>query len=193
MSNSNTKFSILRQRDGEFCRAEIELRERNGQQELSICGVSGMAVHEDEAREMALSHWVSFFEEMPEEIIGMNQRCGVDFGNAEDAAQFVVDMDGEFHGLDVVEHDGDTVLLGESFGQITSDLAAWFPELDGLFRWHLNGMQAGCFHQALQGRTFKTDPGHECPACGTKLGSAWNAWPLPASVVARVEALQLLS
>lgn len=195
MSNNTeiSRFQILRQRDGEFCEAQIELRVRNGVQELSICGTAGVVMHEDEAREQALEHWVSFFEECPEEIILMNRHWGTDFGNEEDAAQFVLDTDGEFHGLDVTDTDGDNVFVGHSFGQIREELAEWFPELQGLFRWHLNGMQAGCFHQALQGRTFETDPGHECPACGTKLGHAWNTWPLPASVVARVEALRDLA
>ena len=195
MSNNNeiSRFSILRERGGEWCKATIELLNRNGVLELSISGAAGLSMHEDEAREQAVAYWVSFFEEMPEEIISMNKRMGTDFGNAEDAAQFVLDTDGEFHGLDVEDTNGDIVLMGHSWGQITDDLAEWFPELRGLFRWHLNGMQAGCFHQALQGRTFKTDPGHECPACGTKLGNAWNVWPLPASVVARVEALRALA
>lgn len=187
------KFSILRQRDGDFCRAEIELRERDGGQELSICGTAGVIMTEDSAREQALEYWVSFFEEMPEEIIGMNQRMGTDFGNAEDAAQYVLDTDGEFHGLDVTDTDGDNVLISHSCGQITEELAEWFPELAGLFNWHLNGMKAGCVHQHLQGRTYKTDPGHECPACGTVLGAAWYQWKLPASVVARVEALRNIS
>jgi len=196
LNNTNNKvsrFSILRERDGEWCKATIELRNRNGVEELSITGAAGHVITEEQAEEQALEYWVSFFEECPEEIIGMNQRMGTDFGNAEDAAQFVLDTDGSTHGLDVEEWEDGKCYVGHSWGQITDELSEWFPELDSLLVWHLNGMKAGCVHQHLQGRTYKTDPGHECPSCGTVLGHAWYTWPLPSRVLARVEELRALA
>jgi hypothetical protein len=196
LNNTNTesfKFSITRTRGGDFCKAEIELRDRNGTPELSICGVAGVVMSKREARKEALAYWVSFFEECPEEMVSMNQRCGRRFTSPNGAARFVLEEDGEFHGLDITAEGRDRVFLGQSFGQIREDLAEWFPELQSLFVWHLNGMKAGCVHQALQGRTFATDPGHECPSCGTVLGHAWYTWALPAGVLARVEALKALA
>jgi len=191
--NTVSRFSLLRSRDGEWCKVTIELRTRNGVQELSITGAAGVVMTERQARAEALEYWVSFFEECPEEIYSMNKRFGRQFRTARGAAKFVIDCDGEYHGLDVVEEEDGNVFVSHSCGQIRAELAEWFPEIGGLYRWHLNGMQAGCFHQALQGRTYKTDPGHECPACGTKLGHSWNAWPLPPRVLAKVEALRALA
>lgn len=193
--DTRTRFSILRTRDGEWCQATIELRERNGGQELSITGAAGVVVTEREARRQALEYWESYFHESPEEIYTMNKRFDRRFSSAHGAAKFVLQCDGEFHGLDVeLEEDG-RVWIGHSWGQIRDELSEWFPELDSLFRWHLNGMHAGCIHQHMKGQTFETHPGIICRniTCGVKLGSAWYHWPLPARVLAEVETLSALA
>jgi hypothetical protein len=185
-------ITITRENGGRYCTAKIELRDRNGVTELSITGEAGRVVTERKARSEALAYWVSFFEDDWNAIKEMNERCGTRFRSPRSAAKFVLDTDGDFHGLDVEISDG-RAYVGECFGHIREELAEWFPELVPLLPWHLNGTKAKCVHQALQGRTYQTDPGHVCPACGTKLGHAWYTWKLPARVLARVEALRALS
>jgi len=185
------KFSKIRERGSQWCKVEIELRNRNGKGlELSICGATGSVLSKREAKSEARAYWESFFEECPEEIKAMNERCGTRFRSPRSAATYVLQCDGPYHGLDVERIEGNTVYIGESFGQIRSEIAEFFPELAPLLVWHLNGMQAGCVHQRLQGRTYQTDPGHECAACGTKLGHAWYHWPLPGRVIEQIQAFK---
>jgi hypothetical protein len=142
------KRKITRVDGKEFCTIEIELRERDERgMELSICGVHGHIMSDDDAQEQALEYWASFFEENPDERRAMNERFGTEFTNAEDAAQFVLDSDGQYHGLDVMQEDDGDVFVGTSFGQIREELERFFPEATPYFKWHLNGMNAGCEHQ----------------------------------------------
>ena len=138
---------VLRKRDGRFCQLEIKLKDGR----LSICGTEGRIERRAAAKKQALEHWRSFFDDEPAAIQEMNERCGTRFTSSAGAARYVVQQDGEFHGLDVLREDGNEVLCAESGGQIREEIADWFPEARPLLPWHLNDMKAGCEHQEALG------------------------------------------
>jgi len=147
----NMERSITRTRNKRYCKATIRLTYNgDGVQRLSITGEMGRIVSKAAARKDAKQYWVSFFEDSPEEIFAMNERCGTRFSSASGAAKYVLDMDGEYHGLDAEEVDG-KVYVGDSFGCIHNDIAEWFPELVPLIRWHLNDMNSTCECQDRHG------------------------------------------
>lgn len=114
----------------------------------------------------------------------MSDKFGRLFKTSKSAARFVIQVDGEFHGLDVhAIGKGGKVYLTQSCGQIRDILANWFPEVVPYFKWHLNNMRAECEHQEARGETYTTHPDARCPDCGYKLGSAWKARKLPDEVV----------
>jgi hypothetical protein len=173
----------FREKDGRWC--EMTVRLENGR--LSVTGSEGTIVTAKEARKMAIEYWESFFEDRNE--LG---RMALEYGKrtARSAAKYVVQIDGEYHGLDVHMKDGNKVYLTESCGQIRETLEEWFPETyPKLAPWHLNDMHAECAHQQARGETYKTHPGAECPDCGYKLGSAWTRRELPAEITQLVAAL----
>jgi hypothetical protein len=142
------KRKITRVDGEEFCTLEIELRDRNDKGlELAMTGVHGYIMSEEDAQEQALEYWASFFEKNPDERRAINERFGTEFMNPEDAAQFVLDSDGQYHGLNVVKEEDGQVFVGTSFGQIRNKLENFFPEATPYFKWHLNGMNTGCEHQ----------------------------------------------
>lgn len=170
----------LRTKGGRWCEVEVTLKDGR----LSICGSEGRIMRPAAARREALAYWTSFFEDQPEEMVEMNRRLGKRFTSARGAAKFVIETDGEFHGLDVHYEDGDEVLVTESCGQIRETIAEWFPEVAPYLRYHLNDMHSECEHQEARGESWTTHPGAVCPDCGYKLGSAWQRRELPAEVVA---------
>lgn len=137
---------ILRTQGKRFCEVEINLEDGR----LSVYGTEGRIVRRTAARKEALAYWVSYFEDNPEEIIRLGRRT------ARGAAKYVLDTDGEYHGLDVHSErwasDGrnKNVFLVESCGQITDTIREFFPELAPLLKWHLNDMRAGCAHQEAE-------------------------------------------
>lgn len=165
--------------------AEATLTIKDGR--LSITGAEGSVTTVRAARKMAIEYWESYLDESPEEMVRMLK----DYGKrtARTAAKYIVETDGEFHGLDVHKVDGARVYLTESCGQIVDTLREWFPELIPALPWHLNDMHAECEHQEARGETYKTHPGAECPDCGYQLGSAWTKRDLPAEIVALVGSL----
>lgn len=164
---------------------EVTVRLHDGR--LSITGAAGESVTPRQARKMALEYWTSFFEESPNERHAMNDRFNRNFRSAASAARFVIESDGEYHGLDVhCERDG-KVLLTHICGQIRDDIAASFPEVVPYFKWHLNDMRSECQHQEARGETYTTHPGATCPDCGHRLGSAWLKRELPVDVIAWAE------
>lgn len=174
----------MRERKGdhgqrEFCEIQVRLHEGR----FSICGTAGVIVKHRDAKRQALEYWTSFFEDEPSEIYAMNERFSRQFRTAKGAAKFVLETDGELHGVDVVQEDGNDVYIGHSFGQIRDEIAEFFPEVTPFFRWHLNDMNAGCVHQDARGETYTDNPGAECLECGCKLGHAWNKRELPPEVV----------
>jgi len=178
------KRTETRVKNGEFCRLEIELREHNGLQTLSICGTAGVVLSDRDAKREALAFWEGYFEEEPYQVGDLNERFGRRFRSPASAARFVLDCDGQYHGLDVVDvEDTDAVYVAHSCGQIREELARFFPEAVPFFRFHLNNMRAECVHQEARGESYKTHPGAECLECGHKLGHSWDQRKLPQAVI----------
>jgi hypothetical protein len=183
--DANMKRTELRERnDGTWCELQVELQELPNGLRLSICGSAGVIVKQREARKMALEHWESFFDDSPSERHAMNDKFCKNFRTSKSAARFVIQSDGEYHGLDVHREDGSKVYLLHSCGQITEELKEWFPEVEPYLKWHLNDMRSECEHQASRGETWGTRPSAKCPDCGYVLGSAWKRRGLPADVIA---------
>jgi len=180
------KREITRTKGDRFCTLEVELEDGR----LSICGTEGRIERRATAKRQALDYWTSYFEENPGEIIAMGQRFGRQFRTAKGAARFVLETDGELHGIDVVgPSDGATIRVVESGGQIVETLSEFFPEVVPFLPYHLNDLHAECEHQEARGETYKTHPSAVCPDCGYKLGSAWLRRELPVDVVAWAEGL----
>lgn len=180
-----TAKTVTREKGSRWCRLEVLLEDGR----LSICGSEGSIVTEPKARAQARRYWESFFEENPSEIFAMNEKCGARFSSAKGAAKFVLESDGEFHGLDISHQFEGRVYLTESAGQIVESLRQWFPEVVPYLKWHLNDMKAECVHQEARGETWILNPSAVCPDCGYKLGSAWLKRELPPEVIAWVETL----
>lgn len=171
---------IIRTQGKRFC--EVEIRLEDGR--LSVCGTEGRIVRRGAAHKEALNYWMNYFEENPSEIIRLGRRT------ATGAAKHVLDVDGEYHGLDV--HYTSTmrpyeVFLVESCGQIVDTIREFFPELAPLLKWHLNDMHAECEHQEARGETWTSHPSARCPDCGYILGSAWLKRELPPEIIRLVE------
>jgi hypothetical protein len=179
----NMERTLIRTKSKRYCKAFIRLTDQpGGHQRLSITGETGRIVSKAAARKEAKQYWISFFEDSPEEIFAMNERCGTRFSSASGAAKYVLDMDGEYHGLDAEEVDGKMYLL-ESCGRVHDDIAEWFPEAVPLIEFHLNDMQSCCEHQRLRGETYSSNPKAICPDCQYKIGSAWLVRELPPEIV----------
>jgi hypothetical protein len=197
---------MTRVNGNEFCTLEVELSDRNGKGlELSICGTAGYILTEEEASEQALEYWISFFEDSPEEMRLMGERFGTCFcGDAEKAAQFVLDSDGEYHGIDVVyprnlESDDpdleDQVFCCHSCGQIRNEIREYFPEVEPYFEYHLNGLSKLCPCAQETSKDLQRWLGVSkrdadqflgeltCGTCGSKPGEAWYHEPLPQHVI----------
>jgi hypothetical protein len=135
---------VTRTHSGRFCTLEIELKDG----ELSIRGTEGRIVKRKTAKEEAIQYWESYFDENPGEIITMGKKFGKQFRTSRGAAKFVLEVDGEFDGLNVIgPENGSTVRIVECCGQIQDLLLLYFPEVKPLLPWHLNKMHAGCEHQ----------------------------------------------
>lgn len=147
MTTATRRKEVTRVQGKEFCTLEVELRDRGEGLELSICGTAGDVVTRPTAKREAREFWVSYFEDNPGAIIEMNQRCGSKCRTAGGAAKFVINTDGEFHGLDVHIDKGKRVYVAHSCGQIREELTRFFPEVEPYFKWHLNHMNAACEHQ----------------------------------------------
>jgi hypothetical protein len=128
--------SYTRVKDAEFCTIKLELTSGcdGAPDRFSVTGTAGHVVKRAEARRMARENWIQFFDDSPGELDAMNQRCGTRFRSAARAAAYVLNSDGEFHGLDVERDDGKTVYIGHSWGQIRETIAEFFPELTMVFR-----------------------------------------------------------
>jgi hypothetical protein len=88
----------------EWCELQVELRDTDKGPELSICGSAGYVVTVAQARRDALQYWTDFFDDSPADLVDMNRRFNRRFTSSRGAAKFVLDTDGEFHGLDVHMH-----------------------------------------------------------------------------------------
>ena len=142
------KKTKLRKKGKEWCRVEIELDAGK----LSICGSYGEIVTAKAGRKQAKENWQSFFEENPGELGEMQQRFpDTCLHTPKQGARFVVQTDGEYHGLDVIEQDGNSLLIEHGGGQCVEEIAKWFPEVAPYLKYHLNDMNAACEHQEALG------------------------------------------
>ena len=146
------KREITRTKQSRYCTVRIELEADR----LSITGEEGRIVTNRAARKQALAYWTAYFADERGAIQEMNERCKTRFTSARGAARYVLENDGEFHGLDATETADGKVRLLESCGCIHESVAKWFPEVAPLLPWHLNDMKAGCEHQEALG----WGPGH---------------------------------
>lgn len=126
----------------------------------------------ERAREINLEYWKDYFQSCPEELGSLisNHIEVCDYirkcNSAEEAcAKYVLDNDGEFHGLDVYQQDGDEVFILESCGQIRNTLGEWFPEHRKYFKYHLNDLKPHCEHQEALGWDGKTDIALDRKSC----------------------------
>jgi hypothetical protein len=127
----------------EWCEMRVELQPLgDDKMRLSITGNAGHVVSEVDARQTAIDHWVSYFDETPDARREMNERCGVNLRTSLSAARYVVACDGGYHGLDVHRAEGGKVWLTESCGQIQPELREWFPDAAPMLKWHLNDMRS---------------------------------------------------
>jgi hypothetical protein len=178
MGNKRTMF---KEKGDEWCEVTIELRERDGGPELSICGSFGRIETREDAEVEARQYWIDFFEEDDAEFGAFVKRFPGEASTPEEAAALVLCYDGELHGMDVHAEDGDKVYLLIGCGQCVDEIRAWFPEVAPYLRYHLNGMNAGCEHQrALDETPAVSEP---CAVCGYEYGSRWLHEDLPADVI----------
>jgi hypothetical protein len=141
------EVKILKETKGRYVKATIKLEEGR----LSVTGHEGRILHRNKAKVEARRFWESFFEDQPEEIFSMNKKQGTRFTSAKGAARYVLQHDGDLHGVDVDWEDGDRVYILDSCGCIHETLIKAFPELAELIPYHLNDMHAGCDHQEALG------------------------------------------
>lgn len=149
---------------GEWCEMEVKLTfTADGVADrLSITGSEGTLHDEADLEDETREYWLSFFEENSNELGGMFVRfkeqmvalCK-DHDTAEEAAAaLVLEVDGRFHGLDLLadtpDEDGHFLQV-MSCGCIHGSLVAWFPEVEPWIPWHLNDMKASCEHQEALG------------------------------------------
>jgi hypothetical protein len=137
------QYKELKTRGNEWCEVAIELKTRDGFKVLSITGSAGEVMSERQAKAYALDYWISFFEEMPEEIAILNGKAEKKIRSAKSAAQYVLSIDGAYRGLDVHQIKDGKVYITYSCGQIVEALKEWFPEYAHLLPYHLNDMKAG--------------------------------------------------
>lgn len=163
----------------EFCRLEVELTTGR----LSICGTAGTIETHLRTHLSALEFWTSYFEEDPSSIREMNVRCGTNFRSPKKAAQYVLDTDGVYHGIDVIRETDKSVYIAHSCGQIKDEISRFFPEVIPYLQWHLNDMRAGCEHQEALGWNADKNLSQPCPECGYKYGTEWKGRGLPTSVI----------
>ena len=134
------KRKVTRVKDDAYVSVEIQVTASG---RLTVCGEAGNVTTPAFAKGQALALWESFFEDSPEERRAMAERFGRTFRTAKSAARFVVQSDGDYHGLDATERGG-MVYIAHSFGQIREEIVEFFPEVAPLFAWHLNDLRSGC-------------------------------------------------
>lgn len=166
----------------EFCDLHIEIRPDG---ELSVTGTTGYVVSPKQAKRQALEFMISYFEESEENLAEFNDRSRRNFRSPERAARYVLSVDGDYSGLDVVREDDKEVFVATSCGMLRDDLVEFFPEVVPLFDWHLNHMKSNCVHQEARGEEWANEEhrGAVCPDCGFKLGSGWNKRALPPEII----------
>jgi len=140
------KFRVIGK---EWCEMEAKLTYTDGKTRLSITGTAGTVIPKRSGKKMAREYWEGFFEECPEEL----GRMAVEYGKRtpRSAANYVLQVDGDFHGLDVHKDEDGKLYLVQCCGQIREELIRFFPDCEEYLPWHLNDMKAGCEHQEALG------------------------------------------
>lgn len=201
--------TVRRENATEFC--DLEIRLTNGR--LSVCGTAGRKQSKSASKRQAKENWVSYFEGQSYEEIRdfvRKHRPKSKVYTATNAARIVQDIDGDFHGVDVIDTSGKTTYVVECCGQIREELSRWFPDAEPLFAWHLNDMKAGCEHQDELGfgkgtdvvftlrnnegerevKVFKDSLSAPCPTCGYRYGTQWLSRELPQEIIELAETIQ---
>lgn len=148
-SDMKTTRTETKVKGNEFLTMKVEIRPEHmgwGENEvegppmpdLTITGTMGYILSERDARREALQFWESFFEDSPEEIKAMNARFGTRFRSPRSAARYVLSVDGEYHGLDVVNEEDGKVYVAHSCGCLHDNIAEWFPDAVKHIPYHLN-------------------------------------------------------
>src|SRR5215475_8396120 len=96
-TTKDLKRRFMRTKGAQWCAVKVEYQ--NGR--LSVTGAYGDVVTKTNARKMAIDYWESYFEDDRAAQQDMEDRFDTSFKNARSAARFVVNTDGEYHGLDV--------------------------------------------------------------------------------------------
>lgn len=131
-----------------WCEMEIELSE-DEKPRLSICGSYGSIIQSRSAKKLAREYWESFFADNRSELAEFALKYGK--RTPRSAASYVLEVDGDRHGLDVHKEVDGKCYLVECCGQIQEELIKFFPDCKPYLKWHLNDMNAGCEHQEALG------------------------------------------
>lgn len=96
---------------------------------FSISGSTLRVMTDNDAKKESLEYWESFFEDNPDQLKDMNERMGKKFRSSKSAAKYVIQEDGEYHGVDVdweispVEYKNkEYVFIFQSGGQVVDEL-----------------------------------------------------------------------
>ena len=156
MADFPVKREFCRSRGGEFVCATVEIRQvtpggrdhltrpADERLVLSITGTAGYVVTRAQAKKEAKESNVAYFEDLDTNgIANYNSQWGTNFRSPRAMAQYVLDTDGEFAGLDVHRETDKHVWITHSAGQIREEIAEWFPEIEWLLPYHLNDMKRG--------------------------------------------------
>jgi hypothetical protein len=140
----------------QWCKIEIRLTDTDRGPRLSIFGVEGRILTRAQAKREALEGWENYFGEDSAALGDMCKRYGV--RSVKGAADKVVEIDGEFHGVDVDREEGNKIFTVDTCDR--ESLKKYFPEYAKYLPYHLNDMR---------------------PSVD---GSSWEYEALPADVIA---------
>lgn len=130
-------------REGRLSDAINTLRAADLDCTITATGVEGYVLTAKQARAEAMRYWESWWDDAPEvERRSWNSRNNQRIRSGKSHAKYVLDRDGEYHGLDVFEDRGDTVLSGHAWGCIHSQLTKHFPEVECVIKDHLKQPQS---------------------------------------------------
>lgn len=113
---------------------------------ITATGVAGYVLTAAQARAEARRNMESYWEEMSDaDRQEWNAQQDKRIRSAKSFAKYVLDCDGEYHGLEVHDDRGDTVLVGHSWGCIHDELRAHFPEAECVIADHLKKPQIASY------------------------------------------------
>lgn len=105
---------------------------------ITATGCAGYVLTAAQARAEARRNWELYWEEISDnERREWNASQNTRIRSEKSFAKYVLANDGEYHGLDVFDDRGDTVLVGHSWGCLHQELLAQFPEIRCVVQDHL--------------------------------------------------------